>query len=568
MSSSEKEGSIELPLHVRRVPPPPVPPEKCEAKAPKAEESPAELDVDGDSNTSGVGEAKLCLPSARWTLLSSLLASIFMFMGLLAFSFSELGLPGLPLEFGPQLLLRVAGWAFMFYLPIFVVSAPLVRNYAMWALRPEQALSDAWPDSAERGRLRRLLRCCGVPLALNVSWATIWTLLICVPVRDGDHFGMFPVFVLGNVLSLPTGILLVSRLGPAVLSKHYALMTAPSCVFFPIFGFAAVVAGYITLRRIAGVWIGILMPLVLSIYEFLGTILVAKIFMLKFLTKRKVRESYAGTNQGVIVSMAICNLHALAEGARLTLLYVDGFENPSPSILIPIVSGVLWNVLLRIGFMDRCLHLVSCQRWKPNNCSKLLRESGYCMGYPRFGAIGALLLARLCIGTALPGESPRMLLLLGVLLAEVVEDLLSCALWHLNVNLSPSSSSLTASEVEKISRGRLARRLASVLPSTDVSLSVSPAPPSRPVCSSEFLPTIQWKVRVVDDFIYGPEDFGKLPFWAHLLPTALAQFHTILAMIVFSNGPLYILGLCNDLTGGSHEFGVLWWPVAASRCEG
>ena len=66
----------------------------------------------------------------------------------------------------------------------------------------------------------------------------------------------------------------------------------------------------------------------------------------------------------------------------------------------------------------------------------------------------------------------------------------------------------------------------------------------------------------------GPEDFGKLPFWAHLLPTALAQFHTILAMIVFSNGPLYILGLCNDLTGGSHEFGVLWWPVAASRCEG
>ena len=37
-------------------------------------------------------------------------------------------------------------------------------------------------------------------------------------------------------------------------------------------------------------------------------------------------------------------------------------RNPSPSILIPIVSGVLWNVLLRIGFMDRCLHLVSCQR--------------------------------------------------------------------------------------------------------------------------------------------------------------------------------------------------------------
>lgn len=457
----------------------------------------------------------------------------------------------------------------MFYLPIFVIAAPLVRNYAMWALHPEQRICEAWPDSAERSRWRRLLRCCRVPLALNVAWGTSWTLLICVPVRDGDHFGMFPVFILGNVLSLASGILVVSRLGPRVLSKTYALMTAPCCVFFPIFGFAVVVAGYITLRRIAGVWIGILMPLLLSVYEFLGTIMVAKLFMRMFLTKRKVRESYAGTNQGVIVSMAICNLHALAEGARLTLLYVDGVENPSPSILIPIVSGVLWNILLRIGFMDRFLHLVSCKRWKPNNCSKLLRESGYCMGYPRFGAVGALLLARLCIGTAIPLDSTQMLLLLGVLLAEVVEDLLSCALWRLNVNLSPSSSSLSASEVEQISRGRLARRLASVLPSTDMSVSVSPAsPPTNPVCSSEFLPTIQWKVRVVDDFIYGPEDFGRLPFWAHLLPCALAQFHTILAMIIFSNGPLYILGLCNDLPGSSHEFGVLWWPVAGSRCEG
>ena len=68
--------------------------------------------------------------------------------------------------------------------------------------------------------------------------------------------------------------------------------------------------------------------------------------------------------------------------------------------------------------------------------------------------------------------------------------------------------------------------------------------------------------------LLGPEDFGKLPFWAHLLPTALAQFHTILAMIVFSNGPLHILGLCNDLNGSGNEFGVLWWPVAGSRCEG
>lgn len=43
------------------------------------------------------------------------------------------------------------------------------------------------------------------------------------------------------------------------------------------------------------------------------------------------------------------------------------------------------------------------------------------MGYPRFGAVGALLLSRLCIGTAPSIESPELQLVLMVLLAEVVE---------------------------------------------------------------------------------------------------------------------------------------------------
>ena len=33
------------------------------------------------------------------------------------------------------------------------------------------------------------------------------------------------------------------------------------------------------------------------------------------MTNKEVREGYFGTNQGLVVSMAICNLHAMAEGA-------------------------------------------------------------------------------------------------------------------------------------------------------------------------------------------------------------------------------------------------------------
>ena len=44
------------------------------------------------------------------------------------------------------------------------------------------------------------------------------------------------------------------------------------------------------------------------------------------------------------------------------------------------------------------------------------------MGYPRFGAMWALILARLCIGTPFSWDSPEVLLMVLVFLSEVVED--------------------------------------------------------------------------------------------------------------------------------------------------
>ena len=63
-------------------------------------------------------------------------------------------------------------------------------------------------------------------------------------------------------------------------------------------------------------------------------------------------------------------------------------------------------------------------------------------------------------------------------------------------------------------------------------------------------------MQVTDSFRYGPEAFGRLPFWAHLLPCALAQFHTIVAMIVFLEGLQETLGLCH---GSASQFELLWW---------
>lgn len=52
-----------------------------------------------------------------------------------------------------------------------------------------------------------------------------------------------------------------------MLSPRYAYDLAPWTGFFPMLGAMMLATIYIPLRRLAGAWIGILMPLMLSSYE-------------------------------------------------------------------------------------------------------------------------------------------------------------------------------------------------------------------------------------------------------------------------------------------------------------
>ncbi len=70
-----------------------------------------------------------------------------------------------------------------------------------------------------------------------------------------------------------------------------------------------------------------------------------------------------------------------------------------------------------------------------------------------------------------------------------------------------------------------------------------------------------WKLRVAYDFRFRIDTFEEMPFWAHLLPTAMAQFHTILAMVAFSGGIDFIFGFCQGVDFFSYSSAVLWWPI-------
>ena len=75
-----------------------------------------------------------------------------------------------------------------------------------------------------------------------------------------------------------------------------------------------------------------------------------------------------------------------------------------------------------------------------------------------------------------------------------------------------------------------------LLPSTSFGAAQPSSARSHAVSDRALMKSTCWSVRVAYDFRFRIEAFDPMPFWAHLLPTAMAQFHTIFAMVVFSGG--------------------------------
>ena len=268
----------------------------------------------GATDIYNLGEAKLCLPTVRGTFLASLLSSSFIFVGLITLSASEIGIPGFPKKVWSTLLLRYLGWLFVFYIPIHFMSVPILRNLVLWSLQPGQNLRQAL-KYMEEGDQWEARRAALFPYLVHACWLSAYAFVICVNVGEEEHFGILPIYGLGNILMFPLGAMISLLLAPPTVSNSYAFKIGPSAILFPIIGFLAVVASYIVLRKLIGPWLGFVMPFLLSAYELLGTALVSRVFAREYVTNKEVREGYFGTNQGLVVSMAICNLHAMAEGA-------------------------------------------------------------------------------------------------------------------------------------------------------------------------------------------------------------------------------------------------------------
>ncbi|CAK9014584.1 unnamed protein product [Durusdinium trenchii] len=166
------------------------------------------------------------------------------------------------------------------------------------------------------------------------------------------------------------------------------------------------------------------MPAMLSLYEMGCLLLLQRTFTREFIEERWVRRAYQHTNQGVLVSVQIALVHAMAEGARMTLILSDMLHSARSNLdfLVPVLSTLAWNILVRVGMLDRALAIVTCGRRTPTRCSLLLQEVKYSMGLPRFFVVLAIVLARVLSRNPmlLVGEETAAYAILAIFLAETL----------------------------------------------------------------------------------------------------------------------------------------------------
>lgn len=523
---------------------------------------------------------ELSLPTYRDTFLASSIGSMFLFAGLIAFSISEASLPGVRKDWWFVLLFRMIGWVALYFIPVQLVGVGNLRGFCLWGVEPSNASLVCWKtamgpenckDMAEEMGLngrRAFAGSCFIGIVFLLLWTSFF-LVYLGPVYQ--HCGFILAYGVGHLLLIAISETIAPHFFPPPLDERYAQKMGPATLGPAIVGFFICTTGYRCLKRFAaGSWLGTLMPVMLSGYELGNLVIVQRTFLAEFVTEKPVRRKYLMSNQAILVSTQICFVHCMAEGARMTLILaaMSHEGNQNFEFLVPTVSGMVWNIAVRAGMLDRALAIVTCGRRTPTRCSLLLQEVKYCMGYPRFFVLLAVVLARVCArNPVLPCDHENMgLAVLALFLAEVVEDLISYLLEWLDFKVHPKRRQVTEEEFEMMARAQLRFSLGS--DEASMSAVVPSATWAAHVRSEDFISTKSdmslkdkcWRLRQRFAFSYGEPDLGILPFWANFSAVIIAQFHTLLFMILLGNGLNFVLGFCHGELEG-FDGALLWWPL-------
>ncbi|CAL1133227.1 unnamed protein product [Cladocopium goreaui] len=320
--------------------------------------------------------------------------------GLMALSISEAGLPGLPKNRWFVLSFRALAWMAFYFLPLHCVSFSNLRGYCVYGNAPGNSSLVCWRTALGPGETFEMAEQTGfsrgrvfvATVLLPSLYFLLYVAFVSVYVgEEHEHLGFIFIYGVGHLVI----IFVAENLGPPnyppPLNPRYSQKMGPATLGVAVMGFFAVTTAYSVAKRFVGPWLGTLMPAMLGAYEIGCLLILERTFVREFVQEKSVRRAYHHSNQGIVVSAQICMVHGMAEGARLMLILADISQSTSDSdstFLVPIVSGVVWNVIVRCGAVDRLLAIITRGRLgipPLSNVSDLSRA--FSAGGPRHGVV-------------------------------------------------------------------------------------------------------------------------------------------------------------------------------------
>mmetsp|Transcript_43843 Transcript_43843/g.78805 ORF Transcript_43843/g.78805 Transcript_43843/m.78805 type:complete len:530 (+) Transcript_43843:26-1615(+) len=485
----------------------------------------------------------LCEPDYLKTLMASSCAALWLFSGLTLLGGAESWTDSAT----ATISLRVAAWMLLYQLPMQVKAIPNIRYFSTNEFDASVSFSGVAYS----------------PPVLQILWFGIYIFLTCLYIGEPyQHLGYVPIYGIGHILVIMVGDALGPKMAPA-LSEAWAMKTGPPMLGFAMLGFFAVTSAYGVAERYTSEWLGIFLPVTFSCYEVLGTITMSRVFEIEFLGNLTLRRMYSHTNQGVVLSLMVGLLHAMAEGGRLALILTRALRHDGNGWLFAITAGFIWNVFSRLGFVSKAADIVlgiQCTRY-----TLLLQQVKFCLGYPRFFAVLAMALARLSMGTRAVSkkEMNTAVAIFLQFVAEVLEDLVVKLLAWLGAGFNFIAHSEPPEDLTAKARSRLQQRFSLLSPATVVPVTL----PDTDLPEAD-LQAIEEECQnlLLTHHIAFCKAFGILPYWAHFAIAMTAQFHTVMFIILFSDGLPSILGFCPYKGYNEISQGIIFWPVQQGSC--
>mmetsp|Transcript_80149 Transcript_80149/g.259670 ORF Transcript_80149/g.259670 Transcript_80149/m.259670 type:complete len:593 (+) Transcript_80149:136-1914(+) len=540
------------------------------AEAPSHSSKPAPPQSEGDIATPSLSTGALAIgntscrrpslttfqlhrPSCPRMFICSVVGFVHIFLGLLL-----LGLGSRLQHNIGNLCSRILAWAIVFQYPFYFTSGSNVRNLIMYGMQPEGIgeifVYGTWTYQRFFELTKSSVKAYQLLFFKLVAFFVSST-LHCIYL--GEKY-QFPGYLLVYTAVLISHMALTNTVIPKLwqpIDAEFHRKSGPPTMGAAMVGFFVLTVGFGLAKRHLGLWAGAILPLVLSAYENIGCRIAGQFFLKQFVEKGLHKKF--GMTLEILPSLTITYLHCMSQGARLCILVARAAWDPDDHWwMFTLGFGLVFNVSSRTLWIGRCIQLLSGGYWRMDNFQRLLAQAKFQGGYPPFLALFGVGAVRAALGHPWVPNSTVAIVTVGLVVVNILEDILVLALGYFNVLPVFQTDEPDAEALRASSHAEFGADLDQVVPVHSTAARLSEAMDLQLLAWD-----LQYNLRV---------DFPELPLWAHVPAVMFSQFNTVMCLIIFGGGINFVLGFCNasaEASCGGHRW--RWYiHVVAKLSEG